>query len=87
MARVRSRKVDLVFTDLVMPVQEGLETIRALRREFPEIRIVAMSGAFGGDILRVAEHVGALATLRKPADPPEVLRVVRQALQPGVTPQ
>ena len=80
MARVRSCKVDLVFTDLVMPEQEGLETIRAMRQEFPDIRIVAMSGAFGGDMLRVAEHVGALATLRKPAAPSDVLRIVAQAL-------
>jgi DNA-binding response OmpR family regulator len=41
----RSLSVDLVITDLVMPVQEGVETIMTLRRERPRLPIIAMSGA------------------------------------------
>ena len=44
MKRFRARPADLVITDLYMPGQEGLETIMQLRREFPSVAIMAMSG-------------------------------------------
>jgi chemotaxis response regulator CheB len=39
--------VDLVITDLAMPEQEGIETIRLLRRQHPGLKIIAIFGAFG----------------------------------------
>jgi CheY-like chemotaxis protein len=77
MARLQERKVDLVIMDLVMPEQEGVETIQALRRAYPDIKIVAMSGAFGGQFLKTATLLGARATLAKPVAPGEILRLVR----------
>jgi CheY-like chemotaxis protein len=47
--------VDLMITDLVMPEQEGIETIRLLNREQPGLKIIAMSGASdAGNALRGA---------------------------------
>jgi DNA-binding response OmpR family regulator len=65
----RARPADLVLTDIFMPGTDGIETIQAFRREWPGIRIVAMSG--GGavatrDYLTVAPDIGADAVLRKP---------------------
>ena len=80
MTRLYERKVDLVIMDLVMPEQEGVETIQALRRAYPDIKIVAMSGAFGGQFLKTAALLGARATLAKPIAPGEILRVVRDVL-------
>jgi len=77
---VRAGGIDLVLTDLVMPEQEGIETIRALRLESPEVRVIAMSGAFGGDFLRIAGLVGAHATIPKPLDPARLLGQVRAVL-------
>ncbi len=65
-------EIDIVITDLVMPNQEGIEVIRAARKMRPEVRIVAMSGAFAGQFLKTAELLGADATLVKPIRP-EVL--------------
>jgi CheY-like chemotaxis protein len=68
--RYRTAPTDLILTDIWMPEQEGLETIRALRREFPAVNIIAMSGSgqFRGlDVLRIAEQFGALHTLEKPS--------------------
>ncbi len=77
----RSKPADLVITDLYMPGQEGLETIKQLRMEFPEARIVAMSGKpAGGPMLSVAQRLGASATLAKPFLPEELLKAVEQAL-------
>jgi DNA-binding response OmpR family regulator len=65
----RQRPFDLVITDLIMPNKEGIEMIVELRRDYPLIKIIAVSG--GGrtgpqDYLRLARHLGADRTLEKP---------------------
>ena len=77
----RSGRVDMVITDLVMPEQEGIETIQALRREMPGIAIVAISGAFQGQLLMTAQLLGAAAVMSKPLDPDALLASVRQVLR------
>lgn len=79
--RFKEKRPDLVITDLFMPGQEGLETIKQLRIEFPEVLIIAMSGKpTGGTMLTVAKRLGATAVLQKPFLPQELLKVVEQAL-------
>ena len=80
MSQIEREPVDLVITDLVMPEQEGLETVQRLRAERPGLPVIAISGAFGGSFLKSARRFGATATLAKPIDPEELLRVVREAL-------
>ena len=64
--------IDIVITDLVMPEEEGLEMIRAVRKDHPGLKIIAMSGAFGAEtlnaarLLDAASLLGADATLAKP---------------------
>ena len=58
--------VDLIITDLVMPGKGGIETLQDIRRRHPKMKIIAMSGAFGGQFLSTAELLGATATLAKP---------------------
>jgi DNA-binding NtrC family response regulator len=63
--------VDLLICDLIMPVQEGIETITQFKNDYPEIGIIAISG--GGKIgpdsyLAVAEHLGAWRVFSKPVD-------------------
>ncbi len=74
-------RVDLLLTDLVMPDQEGLETIRRMRHERPDIPVVAMSGAFDGDFLEVAQALGASAVLPKPFTPDQVVEVIARVLR------
>ncbi len=82
-ASFREDPADLVITDIFMPNQEGLATIMELRRGFPAIKIIAISG--GGaraslDVLPVAEALGAHRTLRKPFTPSEMMEAVREIL-------
>jgi PAS domain S-box-containing protein len=79
--QVRAERVDLVITDIIMPEQEGIETIRALRKEAPGIRIIAISGAFDGLYLEVAEMLGADAVLAKPVTAQLLLARVAEVLK------
>ena len=79
--RFKEKSADLVITDLFMPEQEGLETIKQLKMEFPEASIIAMSGKpTGGTMLTVAKRLGATTVLQKPFLPEELLKVVEEAL-------
>jgi PAS domain S-box-containing protein len=77
----RAGHVDLVITDLVMPEQEGIETIQALRREVPGARVIAISGAFGSQYLKTAQLLGADAVLSKPVSPDLLLTRVAEVLK------
>ncbi len=79
-AIVESTPVDLVITDVCMPEQDGLETIRALRRASGDVKIVAISGAFDGLFLNVARAFGANAALPKPFGPTELVACVNTLL-------
>jgi DNA-binding response OmpR family regulator len=70
-----------VITDLVMPEQEGIETIQALRKDGAGIGIIAISGAFGGEYLGVAHRMGAESVLKKPVSPAVLLAKVAEALK------
>ena len=80
----RENPADLVITDIIMPEKEGLEIIRELRTDFPEVKIMAISG--GGRIgpepyLQIAERLGAKSILTKPIERDELIGAVREALK------
>ncbi len=65
----RENPADLIITDLLMPEKDGLEIIRELRKENPDVKIIAMSG--GGMIepglfLDAAKKFGAIHAFSKP---------------------
>jgi DNA-binding response OmpR family regulator len=64
----RSEPFDVVITDLIMPGQEGIETIGILRREFPPLPIIAISGGLPNSklYLDIAHKIGAQRVLAKP---------------------
>jgi CheY-like chemotaxis protein len=75
--------VDLVITDLVMPNCEGIETIRLLRGIYPSVKIVAISGAFAGQYLKLAKILGADRILAKPIEPEVLVLVVKELSEEG----
>jgi CheY-like chemotaxis protein len=76
-----ARRFDLVITDLVMPEQEGIETIQALRKEMPGIGIIAISGNIGGPYLKIAASLGADAALAKPVRADLLLTTIAEVLR------
>jgi DNA-binding NtrC family response regulator len=86
MALYRAEPTDLVISDILMPEQEGLETIRELRREFPAVKIIVISGGGPGgtmNFLKAATLLGAQRTLWKPFDLDELRQAVREVLNPS----
>jgi len=86
----REQPTDLIITDIFMPGQDGIETIQQLGREFPGVKIIAISGGDRTrtmDLRRDAELLGASRTLRKPFELTELLKAVSELLgepRPGV---
>ena len=71
----RTAPPDVVITDIVMPRREGIETIMEIRRRFPAIKLIAISG--GGrskttDFLEIARKLGANGVIPKPVDMDEL---------------
>jgi DNA-binding response OmpR family regulator len=82
---------DLVVTDLVMPDQEGISTIRSIRGMARDLPILAISGSAGGeargvDYLKLALSLGAQAGLRKPFSPRQLTGAVEALLRDGPPP-
>ena len=82
--RYRAKPADLVIMDILMPDQDGLESIMTLRREFPASRVIAITG--GSDMigilnfLDVAKMLGARRTLQKPFDMQTLLDAAQSEL-------
>ena len=79
----RSQPVDLIITDIFMPDTDGLEVIFNFRRNFPEVKIIAVSG--GGsrgmvELLAVARKMGAQRAFMKPFSWDELLAAVEELL-------
>ena len=80
----RENPSDLVITDILMPGQDGFDTIKILKKEFPKIPIIAISGGapalkaqFG---LEAAEIFGASRILAKPLAKADLLAAVSEVL-------
>ncbi len=79
LAGIDTPGLQLVVLDLIMPGKEGLETIMAIRRQRPDLRVIAISGGGRGrpgDYLRAARLLGAAQTLEKPFAVKELLEAV-----------
>lgn len=79
----RERPADLIITDIIMPEKEGLETIHALRKDYPDIKVIAISGggAMGTELyLDMAKGLGASRAFSKPIDRGKLLSAINDLL-------
>ncbi len=83
LAVARAERPDAVITDIMMPNKEGIETIRDLRRDDPDLPILVISGNSGSALyLQMATLLGAHAALQKPFRSAELLAAIDQLLRP-----
>lgn len=81
LAALERERFDMLVTAMIMPVKEGVETIAAARRAYPDLKIIAMSG--GGraritDLLQLAVKAGADETIRKPFRPEQLVEIIER---------
>ena len=80
----RSSIPDLLIIDIIMPNKEGIETIDELRKEYPDIKIIAISG--GGlrlearQYLDLALKIGVKAALKKPFERDEIVNLANEII-------
>ncbi|MBL7211011.1 MAG: response regulator [Desulfobacteraceae bacterium] len=82
--RYREKQADLIITDIIMPKKEGIETITDLRVEFPDVKVIAISG--GGRLgpepyLELAKGFGANRIIMKPFTTAEILEAIQELLE------
>jgi DNA-binding NtrC family response regulator len=81
---LREYRADLVFVDMLMPGSDGFETIQHVRRSWPTLKMIAMSG--GGSIesglyLSLATQFEVTHTLAKPFSKQELLQAIDRAVR------
>jgi CheY-like chemotaxis protein len=87
--------IDLVLTDMIMPVMNGHELATRLEALHPELKVLYMSGYTDSTVVRAGVVKGEIDLLQKPFTPDELARKVREKLdrparpasapQPGAT--
>jgi CheY-like chemotaxis protein len=88
LAVLRREKIDLALVDIFLPVKDGIEVIREMRRDYPWIKIVAVSAGWGPttlpgrepscdlQVLAQARELGAEGALPKPLSKDALLTLV-----------
>jgi CheY-like chemotaxis protein len=79
MRQLASNTPELLLTDIVMPEKDGLELLQEVRKQYPKVATIAMSGTTRADrYLTIARLLGAKCTLEKPLSVDQLLRVLRE---------
>src|SRR6187402_1942651 len=79
--QIAKQRPDLVMMDVKLPDQDGLDLLKAIKREHPELDIIVMT-AFGGSSSAVkAMEVGAYDYVTKPFDVDDLLATLRRVFE------
>ena len=80
--KLTGQAVDLIITDLNMPVMDGLTMIRQLRAKpaHQGVPIIFLTTESDADIKAQAKSAGATGWLTKPFDPDQLIRIVKKVL-------
>jgi DNA-binding NtrC family response regulator len=80
---LESQSFDVAITDIFMPGQDGIVTLRQIRKRFPTIKVIVISGGDSTGIMDLrqdAELLGAVKSLQKPFNAREIMDLVRSVL-------
>lgn len=84
MAILARHSADVVITDIFMPGQDGILTLRQIRKQYPDVKVIVMSGGDSTgtlDLRRDAELLGAVKSLQKPFTGREIVELVKSVLE------
>jgi DNA-binding NtrC family response regulator len=80
---LESQSFDVVITDIFMPGQDGIVTLRQVRKRFPKVKVIVISGGDSTgmmDLREDAEMLGAVKSLQKPFNARELMDVVKSVV-------
>jgi DNA-binding NtrC family response regulator len=80
LAAVRDARPDLVLLDTGEPGVDGLELLRRLRRDTPDLRVIVLTAAADVELARMAIKLGAADCLFTPVDPDRLRGAVERDL-------
>lgn len=72
---------DVMVLDLMMPGIDGIEVLRRVKAEHPEVEVIILTGHGSDQEREQAEALGAFAYLQKPANIDELAKVMKEAYQ------
>ena len=75
-----ANKIDLLLTDIRMPVMDGISLVKKIRTIVPRPRVILVTG-FNESVLHDASKLGVDAIVEKPLDRDELLRVLQDCLE------
>jgi DNA-binding NtrC family response regulator len=84
MQMLARHSVAVVISDIFMPGQDGILTLRQIRKQFPDVKVIVISGGDSTgmlDLRRDAELLGAVKSLQKPFTAREIIDLVRSVLE------
>jgi DNA-binding NtrC family response regulator len=84
MQMLARHSVAVVISDIFMPGQDGILTLRQIRKQFPDVKVIVISGGDSTgmlDLRRDAELLGAVKSLQKPFTAREIVDLVRSVLE------
>ena len=70
---------DVILMDMVMPDMDGAATTRAIRQQFPQVQVIALTSFKEGDLVKDALEAGAIGYLLKDVSADELVRAIRAA--------
>ena len=82
-AMTREYKPDIILMDVRMPKMNGIEAVRIIKKEFPEVKIIMLSTYKEEELVRASLMVGTSGYLLKDISPTELIAAIR-ALNSGI---
>ncbi len=76
---VRELRPDIVLMDLLMPVMDGIAATQAIRQEFPDTEVIALTSVLEDALVVQAIKAGAIGYLLKTTEADELRRAIRAA--------
>jgi two-component system, NarL family, response regulator LiaR len=76
---VKKLNPQVVLMDLLMPVMDGVSAIRAIKKEYPDIEVVALTSVLEDRLVIDAVEAGAAGYLLKESGPEELIEAIRAA--------
>jgi NarL family two-component system response regulator LiaR len=70
---------DVILMDMVMPDMDGATAIRVIRKQYPQVQIIALTSFKEGNLVKNALEAGAIAYLLKDVSADELARAIRAA--------